>query len=842
MSILSVSEFASELGISVGVLLEQFEAAGLAKKSPADSVSAEDKANLLAYLQRKLRSVSPQVTLIKREKKSIYKSNSAGSSRAITVEVRRRRVLKKDSISTESVIKKEEQIPEHSVEKETPLPEPEVCSSSEDTGVKVDVTDASPEPKGIEEKDVPCVATDENPPKQAEKEEKTTKKEKTKSKVDTAPSRDLPKKGKRSTRDREDLFPVRRSGLKVRGVVDGGDLDTENFHLRKSSVRRKSLQKGGAFQEPIEPVVRDISIPETISVSDLAKKMAVKATDVIKTLMKNGMMVTINQILDQEVAMIIVEEMGHRAVHAKLDSPDAYLADNIPEEESERSPRPPVVTVMGHVDHGKTSLLDYIRSSKVVSDESGGITQHIGAYHVETPKGSITFLDTPGHEAFTAMRARGVRCTDIVILVVAADDGPMPQTIEAINHAKAALVPIVVAVNKIDKPDADSQKIRQDLLQHGLVSEDFGGDVIFVDVSAKTGQGIDQLLEALLLQAELLNLRASYSSLATGVVIEARLDRGKGPVATILIQSGVLSHGDILLAGESFGRIRSMLDHCGLPIKTAGPSTPLEVHGLSDVPAVGVEAIVLKNERKAREIALFRKGKFREVKLARQQAASKTEGDFFEKRAQAAGVKVFSVLIKADVQGSQEVLKQALQKLSTDEIRVNVIHAAVGHVTESDVNLAIASKAMLIAFNTRCDSSARKLSEHFSVSIHSYDVIYGVVDDVSKMMMGLLSPEKRENTLGKLEVRQVFRVARVGSVYGCFVLDGVVKRNTLVRVFRQGELIHEGELSSLKRFKDDVKEVRSDFECGVSLKNFNALEVGDIIESYEVEEVLRTVL
>ena len=599
-----------------------------------------------------------------------------------------------------------------------------------------------------------------------------------------------------------------------------------------------SSDEAHSFNAPTEPVVREVHVPETISVADLAHKMSVKATEVIKTLMKMGSMVTINQVLDQDTAMIVVEEMGHQAVAAKLDDPDAFLADVVEHVDVEAKPRAPVVTVMGHVDHGKTSLLDYIRRSRVASGEAGGITQHIGAYHVETPRGMITFLDTPGHEAFTAMRARGAKATDIVILVVAADDGVMPQTREAIHHAKAAGVPIVVAITKIDKPEANPDKVKQELVSEEVVPEEYGGDSPFVPVSAKSGQGIDDLLEQVLLQAEVLELTAQVEAPAKGLIIEARLDKGRGVVATMLVQQGTLNKGDVVLAGSVFGRVRAMLDENGKGVDTAGPSIPVEILGLSEVPAAGEDAMVLADERKAREIALFRQGKFREVKLARQQA-NKLES-MMEQMTAEGEVKMLPLIIKADVQGSQEALVHSLQKLSTDEVRVNVIHAAVGGITESDVNLASASKAVIIGFNVRADANTRKIAEGMDVDIRYYNVIYDAVDEVKAALSGMLSPERKEETLGLVEIREIFRVPKIGAVAGCMVLEGIVKRQCRVRLLRDNIVLHDGELDSLRRFKDDVKEVREGFECGLSLKNFNDIQVGDKLEAYEILEVART--
>nr|WP_315595469.1 translation initiation factor IF-2 [uncultured Cupriavidus sp.] len=625
-------------------------------------------------------------------------------------------------------------------------------------------------------------------------------------------------------------------GLKTRGDSSGGTGGWRSGPRGRGG--RQHADDRSNFQAPTEPVVREVHVPETVSVADLAHKMAVKASEVIKQMMKLGQMVTINQVLDQETAMIVVEEMGHKAYAAKLDDPEALLVVGGEEHtDAELLPRPPVVTVMGHVDHGKTSLLDYIRRTKVAAGEAGGITQHIGAYHVETDRGVITFLDTPGHEAFTAMRARGAKATDIVILVVAADDGVMPQTKEAIAHAKAAGVPIVVAINKIDKPEGNPDRVKQELVAEQVLPEEYGGDSPFVPVSAKTGFGIDDLLEQVSLQAEVLELKAPVDAPAKGLVVEAQLDKGKGPIATILVSSGTLKRGDVVLAGSAYGRVRAMLDENGKPTKEAGPSIPVEIQGLSEVPAAGEEVLVLPDERKAREIALFRQGKFRDVKLAKQQAA-KLE-TMLEQMAEGE-VQTLPLIVKADVQGSQEALVQSLQKLSTAEVRVQIVHGGVGGISESDVNLATASKAVIIGFNVRADSGARKLAEHNGIDIRYYNIIYDAVDEIKAAMSGMLAPEKRETTIGQVEVRQVFRVPKVGAVAGCMVTDGLVKRSSMVRVLRNNVVIHDGELDSLKRFKDDVKEVKQGFECGLSIKNFNDVQEGDQLEVYEITEVART--
>lgn len=613
--------------------------------------------------------------------------------------------------------------------------------------------------------------------------------------------------------------------------------DDERVRGGKKGKKLKLEPNQHAFQAPTEPVVHEVLVPETITVADLAHKMAVKGVEVVKALMKMGMMVTINQSIDQDTALIVVEELGHIGKPAAADDPEAFLDEGAEAVEAEALPRPPVVTVMGHVDHGKTSLLDYIRRTKVVQGEAGGITQHIGAYHVETPRGVITFLDTPGHEAFTAMRARGAKATDIVILVVAADDGVMPQTIEAIAHAKAAGVPMVVAVNKIDKEAANPERIRQELTAHEVVPDEWGGDVQFIDVSAKKGLNIDALLEAVLLEAEVLELTAPVDAPAKGIIVEARLDKGRGAVATLLVQSGTLKKGDMLLAGTAFGKIRAMVDENGKSITEAGPSIPVEILGLSDVPNAGEDAMVLADEKKAREIALFRQGKYRDVRLAKQQAA-KLENMFNnmgETQAQS-----LSVIIKADVQGSYEALAGSLKKLSTDEVKVNVLHSGVGGITESDVNLAIASGAFIIGFNVRADASSRKLAENENVEIRYYNIIYDAIDDVKAAMSGMLSPEEKEQITGTVEIRQVISVSKVGNIAGCMVTDGVVKRDSHARLIRNNVVIHTGELSSLKRYKDDVKEVRMGFECGLMIKGFNEIMEGDQLECFDIVEVART--
>jgi translation initiation factor IF-2 len=631
--------------------------------------------------------------------------------------------------------------------------------------------------------------------------------------------------------------PAKKKEIKTRGDASGG-VGRNNWRGGPRGRRERGGREDHHVQAaPVEQRILEVHVPETITVGELAHKMAIKASEVIKHLMKLGQMVTINQPLDQDTAMIVVEEMGHTALVAALDDPEAFTEDDHGQQDAESLPRAPVVTVMGHVDHGKTSLLDYIRRAKVASGEAGGITQHIGAYHVETPRGMISFLDTPGHEAFTAMRARGAKATDIVILVVAADDGVMPQTKEAIKHAKAAGVPIVVAVNKIDKQGANPDRVKQELVAEEVLPEEFGGDSPFVSVSAKTGEGVDALLEQVLLQAEILELKAPVASPAKGLVIEAKLDKGRGPVATVLVQSGTLRTGDVVLAGQTFGRVRAMLDEDGKPTKETGPSIPVEIQGLTEVPQAGDEFMVLSDERRAREIATFRAGKFRNTKLARQQAA-KLENVFSD--INAGEVKMLPIIVKADVQGSQEALSQSLLKLSTDEVKVQLVYAAVGGISESDVNLAIASKAVVIGFNTRADAGARKLAENNGVDIRYYNIIYDAVDELKAAMSGMLTPDKKEEVIGSAEIRQVFKVSKIGSIAGCMVTAGYARRSAKLRLLRSNVVVFTGELESLKRFKDDAKEVKEGFECGLNIKGYNDIQEGDVLEFFEIREIART--
>ena len=634
--------------------------------------------------------------------------------------------------------------------------------------------------------------------------------------------------------------PAKKKSIPTRGDTGAGAGRSTNWRAGPRGRRGSNDRDRDHHQAPSAPIearVLEVHVPETITVAELAHKMAVKSSEVIKHLMKLGQMVTINQPLDQDTAMIVVEEMGHKAIVAALDDAEAFTDDEVQQQHAESLPRAPVVTVMGHVDHGKTSLLDYIRRSKVATGEAGGITQHIGAYHVETPRGMVSFLDTPGHEAFSAMRARGATATDIVILVCAADDGVMPQTKEAIKHAKAAGVPIVVAITKADKPDANPERVKNELVVEEVIPEEFGGSSPFVSVSSKTGQGIDELLEQVLLQAEVLELRAPVDAMAKGLVIEARLDKGRGPVATILVQSGTLKTGDVVLAGQTFGRVRAMLDENGKAIKTAGPSIPVEIQGLTEVPQAGDEFMVLTDERRAREVATYRAGKFRNTKLARQQAA-KLENMFADMTA--GEIKHLPIIVKADVQGSQEALSQSLLKLSTDEVKVQLVYTGVGGISESDINLAIASKAIVIGFNVRADAGARKLAEANDVDLHYYGIIYDAVDELKVAMSGMLAPEQREEIIGTAEIRTVFVATKIGTIAGSYITSGMVHRNARFRLLRENVVVYTGEVDSIKRLKDDVKDVKEGFECGIKLKNYNDIKEGDQLEFFDIKEIART--
>ena len=800
MASITIKGFAEQIGVEPTTLLKQLVSAGIEDKAVDDSLTDDEKLTLLTFLRKghEEEGAKKKITLKRKTTSQVKQSTRGGPARTVQVEVRKKRTyVKRSDIEEEARKAEEEREAEEAAKKEAEVKAAEEAASQAAQKPAAEVVATTTE--------APAAAKERRPDKKPEK-----KAEK--------------RKGRGREEDREELQLA--EGRKARRKPS-------KQPSRKAVVTSMSGQHG--FELPTKPVIHEVTIPETITVAELAQKMSVKGTEVIKALMQMGTMVTINQVLDRETATILVEEMGHKAVEGKPESPEDMLGEESIAGEAE--PRPPVVTVMGHVDHGKTSLLDYIRSTKVASGEAGGITQHIGAYHVETGKGVITFLDTPGHSAFTAMRARGAKATDLVILVVAADDGVMPQTIEAIHHARDAGVPLIVAVNKIDKPQADVDRVRQELSQHNVISEEWGGNEMFVNVSAKTGEGIDTLLDTILLQAEVLELKAPRTGAVGGLVVEARLDKGRGPVATVLVQRGTLRKGDILIAGQEYGRVRAMTDETGRMVKEAGPSIPVEIQGLGGVPSAGDEIATVSSERKAREVALFRQGKFKDVKLARQQAAKLT--NMFDQM-QEGNVQTLNLVIKADVQGSVEALTDSLEKLSTDEVRVRVVHGMVGGISESDVNLAMASGAIIIGFNVRADSSARKLIESEGVDIHYYSVIYDAVDDVKKALGGMLSPEIKEQIIGLAEVRDVFRSPKFGAIAGCYVLEGSVRRNQPIRVLRDNVVIYEGELESLRRFKDDVNEVKMGTECGIGVKNYNDVKPGDQIEVFERVEVART--
>jgi translation initiation factor IF-2 len=823
MTQITIKGFADQIGIPPDTLLRQLEAAGLSAKKPDDALSDEEKEKLFHYLRASHGATDEgaakkKITLKRKSTSQVVQSTRTGASRTVQVEVRKKRTFIKRTAIEETP----------SAAEEAPVEELEPVAA--EAAVQAPVAAHAPV---VAETAAPAPVVAPPIPSKVEPAAPVAKPA-APSKPAPAPAKEVkkPHKGKKERlqkleeRERGELHLA--AGKKVRRKV--------RMVANKPVVTSVTGQHG--FERPTAPIVHEVALPETVTVAELAQKMSIKAAEVIKVLMQMGTMVTINQVLDRDTATLVVEEMGHVVKEARPESPETLLAWPTAEAAGEAEPRPPVVTVMGHVDHGKTSLLDYIRKAKVASGEAGGITQHIGAYHVETPKGVVTFLDTPGHEAFTAMRARGAKATDIVILVVAADDGVMPQTIEAVHHARNAKVPLVIAVNKIDKPEAQPDRVRQELTKHEVVAEEWGGNEIFVNVSAKTGEGIDKLLESVLLTAEVLELKAPKTGPAAGLVVEARLDKGRGPVVTVLVQRGTLRKGDVILAGREFGRVRAMSDEKGHTVKEAGPSIPVEVQGLSGVPNAGEEVMVVESERKAREIALYRQGKFKDVQLARQQAAKLS--DVFEQLKESEEAKPLNLIIKADVQGSIEALTVSLEKLSTPEVRVKVIHGMVGGITESDVNLAVASNAIIIGFNVRADATARKLIEHQGVDVHYYNVIYTAVDEVKAAMSGMLKPQFKEQLLGLAEVRDVFRSPKMGAVAGCYVVEGVVRRNRPIRVLRDNVVIFEGELESLRRFKEDAGEVKAGLECGIAVKNYNDVKVGDHIEVYEKVEVART--
>ncbi|MGD8782890.1 MAG: translation initiation factor IF-2 [Thioalkalispiraceae bacterium] len=838
MAEVTVKQFAEVVGISIDRLMEQLKEAGVTVADPDAMISDDEKMELLGHLRRKHggedkdTTAGKKITLKRKSSSELKLTGAQGKTKSVTVEVRKKRTYVKRSSLVEEEAKRQEEVrlqreKEMAAQEELEqkakrnLEAKEAEKAAEEEARKKAQEEAELEKQKVEE-DAKRAAEEELAKQQAEVE------------------KEVRGGGRGKKKKKEQAQEFDEAGRKTRYGRKELHVSAEMSGRRKKKPPKKTAIEAGeehGFTKPTAPVVREVAVPETITVSELAQKMSIKAAEVIKVMMNMGSMVTINQVLDQETAQIVIEEFGHTAKIIKDDAIEESIAVDT-EEEGEEIPRAPVVTIMGHVDHGKTSLLDYIRESRVASGEAGGITQHIGAYHVETENGDLTFLDTPGHAAFTAMRARGADVTDVVVLVVAADDGVMPQTKEAVQHAKAAGVPLIIAVNKIDKPEADPDRVKNELAQENVIPEDWGGDTMFINVSAHTGEGVDDLLESILLVTEVLELKAVADGPARGIVIESRLDKGRGPVASVLVQRGTLQKGDMLLAGLEYGRVRALMNEHGQLVESAGPSMPVEVLGLSGVPTAGDEATVVKDERKAREVATFRQGKSRDVKLARQQAA-KLE-NMFNQMAEG-DVSVLNIVLKADVQGSVEAISDALTKLSTEEVKVKIVASGVGGITESDVNLAVASNAIMIGFNVRAEASAKRMIDEEGIDLHYYSIIYELIDEVKSAMSGMLAPEFKEDIIGLAEVRDVFRSPKFGSIAGCMVVDGVVKRNNPIRVLRDNVVIYEGELESLRRFKDDANEVKAGMECGIGVKNYNDVKVGDQIEVYERVQVARSI-
>jgi translation initiation factor IF-2 len=894
MTDVTVKSLAAEIQTSVDRLVQQFADAGI-NKSEADSVTQHEKETLLAHLNRDNSGASNKLTLQRKTRSTLNIPSTGGKSKSVQIEVRKKRTyVKRDTSEAEQAqAEAEEQARREAEEQARRLAEEQAQREAAEKAKRVADEQAKREAAekakrdAAEKEKVTNQHTDEmTKPAQTEKARREAEAAELKRKAEDEARRkveenarlvaeearkmadsgvwtetaepaesesadyhvttshhareaedenDRQVEGERRSRVRTSKSTKQKKGSKL--SESKADREEARAVTRGGKGKRKpsTLQQG--FNKPAQAVNRDVVIGETLTVAELANKMAVKGSQVIKAMMKLGAMATINQVIDQETAQLVAEEMGHKVIlRRENELEEAVMSDRDTGAGAES--RAPVVTIMGHVDHGKTSLLDYIRSTKVAAGEAGGITQHIGAYHVETENGMITFLDTPGHAAFTAMRARGAQATDIVVLVVAADDGVMPQTIEAIQHAKAANVPIVVAVNKIDKPEADPDRVKHELSQYGVMPEEWGGESQFMHVSAKAGTGIDELLDAILLQAEVLELKAIRNGMASGVVIESFLDKGRGPVATVLVREGTLNKGDIVLCGFEYGRVRAMRDELGREINSAGPSIPVEILGLSGVPAAGDEATVVRDEKKAREVALYRQGKFREVKLARQQKsklenmfANMTEGEVSE----------LNIVFKADVQGSVEAIADSLMKLSTDEVKVKIVGSGVGGITETDATLAAASNAIVIGFNVRADASARRVIDAESLDLRYYSVIYDLIDEVKQAMSGMLAPEYKQQIIGLAEVRDVFKSPKFGAIAGCMVTEGIIKRHSPIRVLRENVVIYEGELESLRRFKDDVSEVRNGMECGIGVKNYNDVRTGDMIEVFETIEIQRTI-
>ncbi|EPY7395945.1 translation initiation factor IF-2 [Klebsiella pneumoniae] len=864
MTDVTIKALASEIQTSVDRLIQQFADAGI-RKSADDSVTSQEKQTLLTHLNREHGSAPDKLTLQRKTRSTLNIPGTGGKSKSVQIEVRKKRTFVKRDPQEAERLAAEEQAQREAEEQarreaeEAAKREAQLKAEREAAEqAKREVADKAKR-EAAEKDKVSNQHTDEmTKTAQAEKIRRENEAAELKRKSEEEARRKLEEEARRVA---EEARRMAEENEKNWSETSDSPEDSSDYHVTTSQHARQAEDdndreearaavrggKGGkhrkgsalqqGFQKPAQAVNRDVVIGETITVGELANKMAVKGSQVIKAMMKLGAMATINQVIDQETAQLVAEEMGHKVIlRRENELEEAVMSDR--DTGAAAEPRAPVVTIMGHVDHGKTSLLDYIRSTKVASGEAGGITQHIGAYHVETDNGMITFLDTPGHAAFTSMRARGAQATDIVVLVVAADDGVMPQTIEAIQHAKAAQVPVVVAVNKIDKPEADPDRVKNELSQYGILPEEWGGESQFVHVSAKAGTGIDDLLDAILLQAEVLELKAVRNGMASGAVIESFLDKGRGPVATVLVREGTLHKGDIVLCGFEYGRVRAMRDELGREVLEAGPSIPVEILGLSGVPAAGDEVTVVRDEKKAREVALYRQGKFREVKLARQQKsklenmfANMTEGEVHE----------VNIVLKADVQGSVEAISDSLLKLSTDEVKVKIIGSGVGGITETDATLAAASNAILVGFNVRADASARKVIEAESLDLRYYSVIYNLIDEVKAAMSGMLSPELKQQIIGLAEVRDVFKSPKFGAIAGCMVTEGTIKRHNPIRVLRDNVVIYEGELESLRRFKDDVNEVRNGMECGIGVKNYNDVRVGDMIEVFEIIEIQRSI-
>jgi len=856
----SVNQFAEEIGVKADRLLGQFKDAGINIASVNDLVSEEQKQKLLRYLQQHhgaKQDMAPEKIVLRRAKTSEIKLGRAhGAGKTVSIQVRKKRTYVKRSL-VEDEAKKAEEAADMNIDTAAPLDTTEHVASIHAPIPQSATQAASAVPEKVvdleafvEEQPVvpPEAATIPVKPVSQESEEEKSKqaalKRKEKHRVSEAEEAESERhrKKKRSrdtTTDSRNFEALLSRGADLSRVFKSVDDDVDHGFRKFAKTRSGHAKvKVQAFTKPTAPVVKEVEIPELINLGELAQRMSVKAAEVIRVLLKMGVIATINQPIDQDTAVLVVEELGHKAKPVSSNAVEEDLAKFV-EIQGEALPRPPVITIMGHVDHGKTTLLDYIRTTKVAASEAGGITQHIGAYHVQIPKGTITFLDTPGHAAFTAMRARGAKLTDIVVLVVAADDGVMPQTVEAIQHAKAANVPIVVAVNKMDKHGADPDRVKTELSKHNLIPEEWGGDAMFVPISAKTGMGVDNLLDSVLVQAEVLELKAVADCPAHGVVIESRLERGRGAVMSVLVQQGTLRKGDIILAGLEFGRIRALFDETGKPVASAGPSIPVEILGLSGVPQAGDDFIILQDERHAREIAMYRQVKDRETKLARH--APKLEDLLQRIEAEKTTTTTLNLVLKADVLGSVEALKQALTELSNVEVKVNILSSGIGGINESDVNLAIASKAIIIAFNVRANAEARKLMETNSVDVHYYNIIYDVINEVKKAINGVLAPEIHERVVGLAQVREVFRASKIGTIAGCMVTEGIIKRNLPIRVLRDNVVIFEGSLESLRRFKDDVSEVRNGIECGIAVKNYNDVKVGDQIEVFEKIEVKREI-